>query len=986
MNIRNIISRTSLLVITLLLAVAGVQAQTMNIHQGSVTYAVPAAEAGEMPFTNSMTLTVGQRAYVLDNITSITIDDSEVQNNTVKVAYSGESAQVIIAGNIAPYVEATVKGAHVALVQAADYAGDEITYVLSGQSDNGSLWMDGKLKASFLFNGLTLHNPDSAAINIRDGKRISMELADGTTNTLSDGEGGSWKACLMVKGHTELKGAGTLSIAGNSGHAFWGKEYVEVKKTFGTLNITKAVGDGFNVNQYFEMKGGQIHISGVGDDGIQLSYDTDDDGNIVEEDENTGELTVSAGTLSIHLTNDGGKALKTAGSFIMKGGSVDITQSGNLVVDGADVSYGTSVKADENINISGGSLTINNTAEGGKGLNADGNITIDETVATVTIDIKANGAGGTAETSGSSSSDDDTQKSYKVYVALPTSGGGGGYGGSRAWKNIYLYKADGTLVQQLTNTVTRSSGTGYYAQTYTFYYYDFQNADDGNYYFKSDDYTSGGGWGGGATYTIVSATFSKPTSGEDIYYQISNSYTTSGSTRTYSLSNVTSSFNDSTSDQSEENGTSYNAAGIKADGNITISGGTISVENKGAMSKSIKSKQTVTIDGGELTLKPSGTVKIINNDASYSTAIKTVDFVQNGGSVIITNSGTSNRGVSATNITTNGGALSITDSSGGYQGSSDTYTAKGLKADAKIALNGGDITIKMTGNGGKCIKSSGVYTQGLEDGTGPSLNLSTSGSSFGSSSSSGWGGGGMGGTTGADAKAIKVMGAVTIYGGETQVYTSSDGAEGLESKTSIDIRGGQHYFQCYDDCINSSGKIVFNGGATVCYSNGNDAVDSNYGSSGAITIGNGAVFAYTSAGGPEEGFDCDNNSYIKIEGKGIGISAGSSQGGGWGGSSGSISGAAQGYNLYTSSISYKTGKYYALCDASGNNLVTYNFETNVTSTLALFTATGMTKGSTYYVRPLDSAPSDAETSWHGLYLGCSTKVTTTSQTASFTAN
>ena len=35
--------------------------------------------------------------------------------------------------------------------------------------------------------------------------------------------------------------------------------------------------------------------------------------------------------------------------------------------------------------------------------------------------------------------------------------------------------------------------------------------------------------------------------------------------------------------------------------------------------------------------------------------------------------------------------------------------------------------------------------------------------------------------------------AVTIYGGQTEVSTQSSGGEGLESKTSIDIKGGQHY-------------------------------------------------------------------------------------------------------------------------------------------------------------------------------------------------
>ncbi len=69
------------------------------------------------------------------------------------------------------------------------------------------------------------------------------------------------------------------------------------------------------------------------------------------------------------------------------------------------------------------------------------------------------------------------------------------------------------------------------------------------------------------------------------------------------LTNVTATYG-GTSDISEDTGTSYNAAGIKADGNITIDAGTITVANSGSMSKSIKSKATVAINGGDITLTP----------------------------------------------------------------------------------------------------------------------------------------------------------------------------------------------------------------------------------------------------------------------------------------------------------------------------------------------------------------------------------------------
>ena len=959
----------------LVLSVTMTVAQTLNVKVGNVTYAFSAEQAGDMLFNEGSAITILDKEFALSEIDEMVIDESSVDDNTVSVSYSDTEAQVVVAGNIARYITVSSNGAHVNITQSDDVA-EEISYSLSGSSSDGEFYMTGSYKASVILRGLTLTNTtpvySGAAICIMNGKRINLNVKEGTENTITDCAVGNQKAAIYCKGHLELKGKGTLNVYGKLAHGIKSGDYTSMKNC--TVNILSAPKDGLSVNEFFLMESGTLNISGTGDDGIQVDLDgKTSTGELSEhEDEDSGNIYLETGTVNITVTADAAKGMKAAGDVKIIGGKLTVNQTGGIIVEDDDISYPTSVKATGDIVITAGTVTIVNNGEGGKGLSADGNISIDEANVETTVNITANGTGGTAETSGSTST--EPAASYKVYVSLPTSGGGGGPGQqSSAWSKVYLYKSDGTLVQQLTSTVTKSSGYS----SLTFYYYDFKAADSGTYYFKSDNYTSGG-WGGGTTYTIKSSNFSGPTTGTDIYYSISNSYTTSGTTRTYSLSNVTSTYG-GTSDISEDTGTSYNASGIKADGNVTIGGGTVTVKHSGSMSKSIKSKATVTINGGTITLIPSGEMKVINNDASYSSGIKTVDFVQNDGTLIINASGQANRGVTATNITTNGGTLKISNSGAGVQGSNDNYTATGLKADTSMKLNGGIITITMSGTGGKGIKSSGTYTQGTSDGNGPTLTVTTTGSSLGGSSGGGGGfpGGGFPGqqsSGGSSAKGIKVQGTIYLYGGTSEVYTSTDGAEGLESKTAIYVQGGKHYFKCYDDCINSSGKIFFNGGVTVCYGYGNDAVDSNAGTTGAITIGNGVVFAYTTKGSPEEGLDCDNNSYIQITGTGIAISAGGVQGGG--SSSSTISNAAQGYAFVTSSIPYNTGRYYTLSNTSGTNLVTYSFEGSLSSNLALFTATGMVKNSTYYLKYSTTAPTDATTAWHGLYLGSSATGTT----------
>lgn len=837
-------------------AIIAATVQTLNVRLGEVIFQYATDQVGRMNLSESGTVaTILNKVFNLNEVDEMYLDETPVTDNMVYVDYDGTTAQVRVAGNIAQYIDVVANGAHVAITQSETYPGDdlgEITYVLSGTSTNGSFWMDGAYKMTLELDGVNLTNPDSAAINIRDGKRIGVTLVDGTTNTLTDGANGSQKGCFAVKGHAEFTGGGSLTITGNSSHAFWGKEYVQFKKKLtGSITVNKAVGDGFNVNQYIEMNGGTITISGVGDDGMQLSQSTDDAGNVEEDVDNTGIFTMNGGTLNITTTASGAKGIKAAVDYVMTGGTVTVNQTGGYTYDGTDASYCAGIKTDGNINITGGTVNITSTADGGRGLNCDGTINIDQSSATTNIDIKANGAGGVLEQNAEPGSGGSTTTgSYKVYVNLPTSGG---MGGSNPWTKVYLYKSDGTNLGQLTNTVTRSSGYS----TLTFYYYDFGQATTDTYYFKADDYTSRGS---GVTYTIVSQTFTGPNSGSDVYYQISNDYQTSGSTRTYTWTNVTTQYG-GTSELTEDSGDTYNASGLKCDGNLTIGGGTVTIANSGAMSKSIKTKATATINGGTITLTSSGAMKVTTlngvSDASYSTGVKAVDFVMNDGSLTINASGTAGKGISSTGITTNGGTINITNTGSPQAASSgDYYTAKGMKADGNMALNGGDITIKMTGNGGKCIKVNGAYTQGTSATSGPTMLMTTTGTAAGTSSGGGWGPGG-GSSVSGSAKGIKVVGNITINGGTVKVSaTGGEGSEGIESKAVMTINGG--YIECntYDDALNSATHMYIKGGYVYAVATNNDAIDSN----GNMYLSGGMVFCC----GSEEGLDANSEGGYKV--------------------------------------------------------------------------------------------------------------------------
>lgn len=375
------------LIISLLLAIA-VQAQTLNVVVGSVTYQFPAEQAGEMTYADGTTLTILNKAFTLSDITKMYIDDTTVTDNQVGVVYSGTSAAVTVAGNVAQYITASVRGAHVNIEQSADLA-QEITYKLSGTSTDGEFYMSGSYKATLELNGLTLTNStpvsSGAAIHIQNGKRINIKVVEGTTNTLTDAASGSQKGCLYVKGHAEFKQKGTLNVYGNVKHAIKAGEYITVKNA--TINVKSAAGDGINCAQFFAMESGKVSISGTSDDGIQCDLEgTESTGETTDhEDEDSGNIYIAGGTLTIDVTATAAKGIKCEGDMQISGGSITVTTSGSGEWDSTDqeTKAAACMSADGSISISGGELNLTSTGSGGKGIKCDDTLIISDGTVTV---------------------------------------------------------------------------------------------------------------------------------------------------------------------------------------------------------------------------------------------------------------------------------------------------------------------------------------------------------------------------------------------------------------------------------------------------------------------------------------------------------------------------------------------------------------------------------------------------------------------------
>lgn len=350
-------------------------------------------------------------------------------------------------------------------------------------------------------------------------------------------------------------------------------------------------------------------------------------------------------------------------------------------------------------------------------------------------------------------------------------------------------------------------------------------------------------------------------------------------------------------------------AALKSDSLLTISGGTLTLTTDGEGAKGLKSKTDISILGGNLSISQQGDPYILGEETTYVAAIKGNAVSIGGGNITIGNSAVAGRGISADSI-------------------------------AQIAA--GTVGISMTGNGGRGIKSDGDITVGNEaDGSGPALSVTTTGGVYTATANSqnspakgpgggwppggggGWPPGGGGGSNGSAAKAIKADNTFWQYGGNIYVKTTGTEAEGIETKanseTAMNFCGGQTFIEAYDDGINAAGKINFRGANVICLSTGNDAIDSNYGRTGAVTVTAGTVIAFSQRGDPEMGIDCDNMAYVVVNG-GILVAGGGCQGGS---SASSLSSATVPSKCWSSRLSYSQGAYYSIGSAGGNILTWY---------------------------------------------------------------
>ena len=352
-------------------------------------------------FLMAAVLTIGCQNDDTDFSEYINGTTPTTSNHIVNIVYNGTN--VTVTGDTKGYV--TTNGADVTVNTGTDT--DSLLLVLSGSTTNGSLLVYRESKFGIQLNGVNIHHANGPAINNQCSKSLYLHVADGTTNTLTDGTAYTeqeydQKGALFSEGQMIFLGTGSLSVTGNCKHAIACDDYIIIDENV-KLQATSTTGNGIKVN----------------------------DG-----------LWINNGTLDINVTADGARGIRCDNVVEITGGTTTITTSGDCVYDDDADEYSSAacIKCDLDFTMSGGTLTMTSSGDGGKGINSSAKVLF---------------SGGTLSAITTGDNEDGKPKAIKATTGIVVSGGSFTAKVDKSWACDSGYGDDTTTdAEKLANCVT----------------------------------------------------------------------------------------------------------------------------------------------------------------------------------------------------------------------------------------------------------------------------------------------------------------------------------------------------------------------------------------------------------------------------------------------------------------------------------------------------------------------------------------------------
>lgn len=316
-----------------------------------------------------------------DDITSTGEDDnktSTVEKIDIEVTYSDKEKLSLTKNDLVNYSNVIeLKNETISITESGEY-------VLSGEIKDGQIIVDvpnsDDKVVTLILNDVNVKCSDSAAIYVKNAKKVVLSLVEGTTNTFTDGNNYSYEdeakeepsACIFSKDDLVIAGNGSLLVNGNFNNGIYSKDDLTI--TGGKIDV-KAANNGIKGKDSIAILSADMSID-AGGDGMSSSNG---------EDEGKGFISIEAGNFKIVSGEDG---IQAETCLEIKGGSFDITTGEGATItswnnedEWGKPDFGDGFNRNDFSSESGTNSSVD--AVSIKGIKAGANITITDGVYTI---------------------------------------------------------------------------------------------------------------------------------------------------------------------------------------------------------------------------------------------------------------------------------------------------------------------------------------------------------------------------------------------------------------------------------------------------------------------------------------------------------------------------------------------------------------------------------------------------------------------------
>ena len=203
-------------------------------------------------------------------------------------------------------------------------------YVITGFLQDGQLTVDVPHEKIHLYlNAVAVSNSTSAALYVKNAKKVTLILCEGTENVFSttgtfvQTDENNVDAAIFSKGDITIKGLGGLNVSCPEGHGIVSKD--ELKISSGRVDV-KAGHHGINGKDSLTVSGGAVIVK-AGKSALRSNNEEVGFGNVIIEG---GTLTLCGGTNVIRavgtVTVNGGTVMGVGGTGSIEGTIADGAQ------------------------------------------------------------------------------------------------------------------------------------------------------------------------------------------------------------------------------------------------------------------------------------------------------------------------------------------------------------------------------------------------------------------------------------------------------------------------------------------------------------------------------------------------------------------------------------------------------------------------------------------------------------------------------------